>query len=71
MEMKMQLFFDHPNILKLYGIFDDTENIYLILQFMEQGTLYSKLKKIKSLSEKETSQKMNDVLHAVQYLHEQ
>lgn len=24
MEMKMQLFFNHPNILKLYGIFDDS-----------------------------------------------
>jgi hypothetical protein len=31
MEIKMQFFFEHPNILKLYGIFSDDENIYLIL----------------------------------------
>lgn len=46
-EMKMQLFLNHPNILKLYGYFDDSENIYLILEFMEEGTLFSKLKKEK------------------------
>jgi|GEM_PF-5094668 len=47
MEMKMQLFLQHPNILKLYGYFDDSENIYLILEFMEEGTLFSKMKKEK------------------------
>jgi aurora kinase len=47
MEMKMQLFFKHPNILKLYGYFHDEESIYLILEFMEEGTLFSKLKKAK------------------------
>lgn len=31
MEIKMQMFFNHPNILKLYGFFDDEQNIYLIL----------------------------------------
>ena len=31
MEMKMQLYLNHPNILKLYGYFDDAESIYLIL----------------------------------------
>jgi serine/threonine protein kinase len=31
MEIKMQFYLNHPNILKLYGIFKDEENIYLIL----------------------------------------
>lgn len=43
----MQLFFNHPNILKLYGIFSDATNVYLILEYMEEGTLYSLLKKKK------------------------
>ncbi len=47
MEMKMQLFLNHPNILKLYGYFDDSANIYLILEFMEEGTLFNKLKSMK------------------------
>lgn len=35
MQIKMQFYLNHPNILKLYGVFNDEENIYLILQYME------------------------------------
>lgn len=31
MEIKMQFYMNHPNILKLYGVFNDKQNIYLIL----------------------------------------
>lgn len=30
-EIKLQIYMNHPNILKLYGFFDDAKNIYLIL----------------------------------------
>ena len=30
-EIKLQLYMNHPNILKLEGFFDDQKNIYLIL----------------------------------------
>jgi len=65
----MQLFFNHPNILKLYAVFDDIQYIYLLLEFMEEGTLYSKLKKAGKLSEEDASQLMSDVLKGVTYLH--
>lgn len=45
MEIKLQLYLNHPNVLKLYGTFDDKENIYLILEYMEEATLYYHLKK--------------------------
>ena len=35
MEIKLQLFMDHPNILKLYSFFDDQTNIYLLLELGE------------------------------------
>lgn len=47
MEIKMQFHFNHPNILKLYGVFNDEDYVYLILEYMEEGTLYSQLKKKK------------------------
>lgn len=70
--MKMQLFLNHPNILKLYGYFDDSIHVYLILEFMEEGTLFSKLKlsKEKHFEEKAASQKIDDILHALKYMHE-
>jgi hypothetical protein len=30
-EIKLQMYMSHPNVLKLYGFFDDAKNIYLIL----------------------------------------
>lgn len=40
LEIKLQMFLEHPNIVKLYGFFDDSENIYLMMEYMEEGTLY-------------------------------
>lgn len=65
----MQFFLNHPNILKLYGVFNDEENIYLILEYMEEGTLYSVLKKKKTLKQIDGSHKLRDVLDGMSYLH--
>jgi len=45
MELKMQLIFKHGNVLRMYGYFDDSEHIYLILEYMEQGTMFGQLRK--------------------------
>lgn len=31
MEIKLQSYMSHPNVLKMYGYFHDSKNIYLIL----------------------------------------
>lgn len=69
MEIKMQFYFNHPNILKLYGVFNDQENVYLILEYMQEGTLYSQLKKKKIMKPEEASKKIRDVLDGMSYLH--
>ena len=50
LEVKIQAYLNHPNIVKLYGIFDDKDNIYMILEYMESHSLFSLLKKQKDLS---------------------
>ena len=45
LEIKLQMFLDHPNIVKLYGFFDDPEHIYLVMEYMEEGTLYERMQK--------------------------
>lgn len=50
LEVKLQTYLKHENILQIYGVFDDVENVYLILEYMEEGTLYSELKKKKKLT---------------------
>ena len=49
---------DHPNIVKLYGIFSDREHIYLIMEYMEDGSLYSLIKKEKKMNEKLSAAKL-------------
>lgn len=35
-EIKLQTYMNHPNILKLFGFFHDSKNIYLILEYCSQ-----------------------------------
>ena len=44
-EIKIQKFLNHPNIIKMYGLFDDKEHIYLILELAMAGQLYEQLKR--------------------------
>jgi serine/threonine protein kinase len=40
LEVKLQAYLNHPNILSLFTTFDDTDNVYILLEYMEQGTLF-------------------------------
>jgi len=35
---------NHPNIIKLYGHFNDEYHIFLLMEYIEGGQLLSKLK---------------------------
>ncbi len=50
LEVKIQQFCNHPNILSLHGVFDDTDNVYILLEYMEEGTLFLHLKKNATLN---------------------
>jgi serine/threonine protein kinase len=44
-ELKIQIFLNHPHIIKMYGYFDDEKNIYIILEVGTGGQLYHQLKR--------------------------
>ena len=50
-EMEIQTALRHPNILRLYGWFHDSERIFLILEYAHGGELYRELRKRGFLSE--------------------
>jgi aurora kinase, other len=54
-EIKIQMFLEHPNVVKLYGFFDDALHFYIIMEYMEGGNLFALIKKHKKLSETEAS----------------
>jgi len=45
-EMKIQMFLNHPNIVKMYGYFDDLSFIYILLEVATEGTLYKFLENL-------------------------
>ena len=52
-EIKIQRKMDHPHICKLYYCFEDTKNVYLVLEYAEHGSLFHYVQKRGKLSEKE------------------
>jgi serine/threonine protein kinase len=53
----------------MYGFFDDATHLYIVLEYMEGGTLYQKLKKGK-LCEKEAASVIKQMVYAIEYLHD-
>ena len=64
---------DHPNIIKLYDIYEDTDYIYLIMEECNGGEFFDRLakraKEKKMYTEKECAKIFKQILEAVNYLH--
>lgn len=52
-EIKIQKKLIHPHIAKLFHYFEDKQNVYLIIEYCENGNLFHYLKKQTKLEEKE------------------
>ncbi|CAD8053433.1 unnamed protein product [Paramecium sonneborni] len=60
---------DHPNIVKLYEMFQDENSYYLISEYCDGGELFEKIKFVQILTEKEIASYMKQILSAVSYCH--
>lgn len=49
-QIKIQLFLNHPNIVRLYAYFSDKDSVYLLLELCTSGHLYDFLQKRYSLT---------------------
>jgi len=68
-EITIQKGISHPHIVRLYTYFEDTENVYLVLEFAENGSLFHYLKKRKVVSEKEAFVYFFQTCLGIDYLH--
>ena len=70
-ELKIMYSLNHPNIVKLYSHFEDDFSIYLIMEYAENGHLYSYLMKSpkKRLPEEEAQRFISQLVAAVEYIH--
>lgn len=54
-EMEIQTSLRHPNILRLYGWFHDTDRVFLILEYAHKGEVYKEMRKKGHFTEKEAA----------------
>ncbi|OLQ04888.1 Calcium-dependent protein kinase 2 [Symbiodinium microadriaticum] len=60
---------DHPNIVRLYGIYEDPRHVYLVMELCEGGELFDRLSEVYSLGEKGARACMRQVFASVAYCH--
>ena len=60
----------HPNIIKLYEVYESTKYIHLLLPFLAGGELFKSIKKKGLYKESDAVQVMSKFLSALAYLHE-
>lgn len=60
----------HPNIIHAVDILESSENMYLVQEYMEGGSLYDFIKANSRFSESQARQAMRDILNGVKALHD-
>lgn len=68
-EIKIHKKLNHPHITKLLHYFEDSHNVYLILQYAENGSLFRYLRRRKRFSEKEAFVYFFQTCLGIDYLH--
>lgn len=68
-EIKILKQLDHPNIVKLYEIYSDQDNIYLITEFLEGGELFDLILKTRHFNENIAARIMKQLFQAINYCH--
>lgn len=68
-EIKIQKKLSHPHIIKLIHYFEDKENVFLVLEYAENGSLFRYLKKKGKFTEYEAFVYFFQTCLGIDYLH--
>lgn len=67
-EVEIQAHLHHPHIIRLFGYFHDRTNIYLVLEYAEQGELFKKLDADKGFTESQAANYIIQLSQALEYM---
>ena len=59
----------HPNVVKLFGHFEDNNYCYFIMEYIAGGNIYALVPRSRSISTQQKASIMKDVISAVYFLH--
>jgi len=60
---------DHPHILRLYELFEDDKNFYLITELCTGGDLFDKIIEKDGFKEEEAAPIFKQILQGINYCH--
>lgn len=67
-EIAILMKLDHPNILKIFEYFEDSENLYIIMEYLEGGELFRSWDSERA-TENDLAWIMHQILSALRYCH--
>jgi serine/threonine protein kinase len=60
---------DHKNIMKLYGVFESENSIYITVELLEGGQLFNKIQSRHKFTSEQTRKIMHGLLSGIQSMH--
>jgi calcium/calmodulin-dependent protein kinase I len=69
MEMDILANVDHPSVVKLIDIFDNSDAMYLILEYMAGGELFDRIVEKEQYTELEAATTIAPIVDAIRYCH--
>ena len=68
-EIKIQKKLDHPSIVQLFKIFEDSEFVYLVMEYVEEGNLLKRIIRQPEIAQFEVMVFTRNMLEVVSYMH--
>jgi len=68
-EIKILKQLDHPNIVKLYDVYEEDKKCYMVFEYVPGGELFDYMIKVGRLTEEEARKLMRQVISAIEYCH--
>lgn len=69
-EITIHKLLDHPNVVKFLSFFDDSHNVYIVLELCKQRSMMELHKRRPSVTEYECRFYIHQILEGVRYLHD-
>lgn len=60
----------HPNIVQMYEIIEDEQNLYLVMEYAHGGELYDYIVSQQKLKEQEASKFFQQIIDGIDYIHQ-
>lgn len=69
-EVEIMSMVSHPNVIKLYEIYEETKKMHLVMELVTGGELFDRIVSRGSYTEKDAANTVNTLCSALEYLHE-